>query len=483
MAIGIIGIVIALAIFLYGAYRNVSVLYLAPLCAVIVAVTNGLNPTNAFTGLYVGQVDLQGGVELPALAGALANAQAFEEASGMLTITGLCGMITAVFPTVFLGGIFGKVLTDSGAAQCIAATMIDRFVMTVQGKEKQAKRAVLIMLLVECILTFGGVDGFVAIFATFPICMFMASRIGIPRRFVPAMLALSCGANSAPFVLSINNILCMSILQTSPGAAAIPGFICFVIMEIGIYLFCQSFIVKAIRKGEEFDYGPCEAIPDKNTSDMPNFWISLLPLVIVFLLFLIAQNASLALVCGILSTVILMSRFFKDNAHPGFGGWLQKVINGLNDGATNGATSIMILCSAAGFAAVVQHTVAFNALVGILFGSNMSPLWMGIILCIVVVAFTSSPPAALGIALPMVAARFIWTAEPMLNPNALARVAAIAVSTFETLPVNGLILLTTGLARVKIRDAYAPMFMQSVFMTLIGTFLCAIILTIAPGLA
>ena len=219
MALGIIGIVIALAIFLYGAYKNVSVLYLAPLCAVIVAVTNGLNPTNAFTGLYVGQVDLNGGATWEGLIAALS----FEEGSGMLTITGLCGMITAVFPTVFLGGIFGKVLTDSGAAQCIAATMIDRFVMTVEGKEKQAKRAVLIMLLVECILTFGGVDGFVAIFATFPICMFMASRIGIPRRFVPAMLALSCGANSAPFVLSINNIICMSILGTSPGAAAIPS--------------------------------------------------------------------------------------------------------------------------------------------------------------------------------------------------------------------------------------------------------------------
>ena len=60
---------------------------------------------------------------------------------------------------------------------------------------------------------------------------------------------------------------------------------------------------------------------------------------------------------------------------------------------------------------------------------------------------------------------------------------SMCASSVAALPVNGLILLTTGLARVKIRDAYAPMFMQSVFMTLIGTFLCAIILTIAPGLA
>lgn len=77
MAIGIIGIIVALAIFLYGAYKNVSVLYLAPLCGVIVAVTNGMNPTESFTSLYIGAVEQ--------------NA-----ATGVWEIGGLCGMITAV---------------------------------------------------------------------------------------------------------------------------------------------------------------------------------------------------------------------------------------------------------------------------------------------------------------------------------------------------------------------------------------------------
>ena len=464
MAIGIIGIIIALAIFLYGAYKNVSVLYLAPLCGVIVAVTNGLNPTESFTDLFVGKVE--------------ENA-----ATGAWEIGGLCGMITAVFPTVFLGGIFGKVLGDSGAAQSIAKTLVNKFVISQTDQIKQAKRAVFIMLLIECILTYGGVDGFVAIFATFPIAMYMAHRIGIPRRYVPAMLALSCGANSAPFVLSINNIICMSILGTSPGAAPIPGFICFIVIEVGIYFLCSSFVVRAIKKGESFEWGTCQPLPEDDKVKLPNFWLSLLPLVIVFLLFAIVQNASLALVCGIASAVLLHAPYFKDNEKKGFFGWSGKVLGSLNEGATNGATAIMTLCSAAGFAAVVQHTDAFNGLVGTLFGTGASPLVMGIILCVIVVAFTSSPPAALSIALPMVAAAYIWVETPAVSPGALARVAAIAVSTFETLPVNGLILLTTGLAQVKIKDAYAPMFLQTVVMTLIGTILCAIILTVAPTLA
>ena len=404
-------------------------------------------------------------------------------ATGVWEIGGVCGMITAIFPTVFLGGLFGKVLADSGAAQSIASTLVNKFVMPVNNKEKQAKRAVLIMLLIECILTYGGVDGFVAIFATFPICMYMASRIGIPRRMVPAMLALSCGANSAPFVLSINNIICMSILKTSPGAAPIPGFISFIVIEVGVYFICSTFIIKEMRKGETFDYGNCEPIPDDNAKKLPHFALAMIPLVVVFLLFAIVQIASLALVSGIAAVIILMAPHFKDNEKKGFPAWAGNVLNSLNIGAANGASAIMTLTAAAGFAAVVQHTDAFNGFVGILFGMKASPLVIGIVLAIIVVAFTSSPPAALSIALPMVAAAYIWTANPILNPNALARCAAIAVSTFETLPVNGLILITTGLAQVKIKDAYLPMFLQTVIMTLVGTILCAIILTVAPGLA
>lgn len=462
MALGIIGIVIALAVFLYGAYKNVSTLYLAPIAGVIVAVTNGISATQAFTQYHIGVV---------------------EEGMQGWEIGGVAGMLIQVFPTIFLGALFGKVLTDCGAAGSIANIMTAKLIMSAEGKEKQAKRAVLAMLLIECILSYGGVDGFVTVFATFPIAMIMSDRIGIPRRFVPAMLCLSCGANSAPFVLSINNILCMAILQTSPGAAAIPGFICFIVIEVGVYLICSKMIIGAMRKGETFDYGNCPKFgEDANAKEHPNFVFSVLPLLAVFIIFIITSNASLSLLVGILLAIILMSQFFpKTGEGNGVGAWVGKIVNSLNEGAVSGAQSLMIICAAAGFAGVVQHTETFNAFVGMLMGLPVPPMVVAMIMIIVIVAFTSSPPAALGIALPIIAMSYV--AQGAINPNALARVAAIAVSTFETLPVNGLILLTTGLAQVKIKDAYLPMFLQTVIMTLIGTVLCWIIVTVAPGLA
>lgn len=464
MALGIIGIVVALAIFLWGAYKNVSVLYLAPICGIIVAVTNALDPTTTFTSFYIGAVE--------------------EGATGW-SVGGVCGMIIQVFPTIFLGALFGKILTACGAAGSIATKLVEKIVMKQTDQIKQIKRVVLCMLLIEVALTYGGVDGFVTVFATFPIAMIMAEKANIPRRFIPALLVLSCGANCAPFVLSINNILCMNILQTSPGAAAIPGFICFIVMEVGIYLICMTMITRAVKKGETFEAGnlhiPGESLDDKR----PNVIISIIPLVAVFVLFATTSNASLALVVGILLAIILMSQYVdgsKEKSNSAVGSWVGKIVGSLNEGAAQGASALMTLTAAAGFAAVVQHTDAFNQFVGMLFELNISPLVLTLILVAVIVAFTSSPPAALGIALPMIAAQFIWSGAGVVNPDAVARVAAITASTFETLPVNGLILLTTGLAQVKIKDAYLPMFLQSVIMTLIGAVLCLALCLLFPGI-
>mgnify|MGYP006896730553 FL=1 len=73
-----------------------------------------------------------------------------------------------------------------------------------------------------------------------------------------------------------------------------------------------------MRKGETFDYGNCEPIPDDNAKKLPHFALAIIPLVVVFLLFAIVQIASLALVAGIAAVIILMAPHFKDNEKKGF---------------------------------------------------------------------------------------------------------------------------------------------------------------------
>ena len=42
-ALGIIGIVVGVAVLIYGAYKGISTIILAPLCALLIALFNGMN--------------------------------------------------------------------------------------------------------------------------------------------------------------------------------------------------------------------------------------------------------------------------------------------------------------------------------------------------------------------------------------------------------------------------------------------------------
>ena len=66
---------------------------------------------------------------------------------------------------------------------------------------------------------------------------------------------------------------------------------------------------------------------------------------------------------------------------------------------------------------------------------------------------------------------------------AIMRVGAIAATTFETLPINGLIILTLRMIGCTHKEAYKPMFIQSVIFTLIGAVVATVLLVIFPGLA
>ena len=112
----------------------------------------------------------------------------------------------------------------------------------------------------------------------------------------------------------------------------------------------------------------------------------------------------------------------------------------------------------------------------------MNVIWLTILVICVIVAITSSPPAALMVGIPII----ISVAAQQgvnLDPNAVGRVAAIAAGTFETLPINGAILTTMALSKCTHKEGYFPEFMESVVFMLVGTFVAAILLIAFPGLA
>ncbi|MDR1902124.1 MAG: hypothetical protein LBQ88_07595 [Treponema sp.] len=468
MAVSIVGILVALFLFLFLVYKGWSVLYVAPLCVLIVAVTGGINPLEALTQHFV---------------------------------PGVVEMVGMLFWVIFLGAIMGKLYADTGAAASLTQTLMNKFVLNVEG-DKRIKRAMIVIVVVTAILTFGGIDAFILCFLMFPLCRSIAKQLNIPRRLVPAMLCTSAVLMGSPLAPQFNNILATQILHLRPSAGLIPGLIAALIGEIGIYFVLSRTVLKAIKNGETYDDGPLPPLEGTGGKKLPNFWVCLIPLILVIVIYngsfgipVVAKyNAGIiiALAAGILSTMILLGKYIsRESLIPGQGklGYYRSFIRSLNAGADNYPNPIFAVCTPAGLAKVITATAAFGVIVGALPGLPVHPLLLTFIFALIIVTLTSSPPVTLAVIIPILGGMFgIFAAAeggppPVVTAGAIARVAALTTTTFETLPFNGLITLACViLSRVSVKEGYAPIFGQTVVCTTIATIIALVLFMLFPGL-
>ncbi len=484
--LGLVGIIIALVLFLVLVYKGWSSYWVAPVCAIIVAIFNRMLPTTVVNAYVQGIVDL----------------------------------ITSLFFIIFFGAMLGRLYMDTGAASSIAKTLTNAFVIKRTG-DAQVRAAIFVLLIVSALLTMGGIDGYVLTFTVIPICFVMSEMVDIPRRFIPGMMVLNCGFMAAPGAPQIDNIMAQSAVMSFIGSeenselfgsalangfhvpsysAPIPGIIAVIIIALGGYLVLTQMIIKAKHNGEHFDPGPTGASMGVGQNrETPNFIVSLLPLVVVFVAYTvfpaitgISVNIAVALGLGILTALIFMNGYLpavgKDGKPISKG---KAIINVLNDGSNTYPNALMTLVTPSALASVITATAAFGMVVNMLSGLHVHYIVLTVIVVCVVVAITSSPPAALMIAIPM--ALGIFTGQVMGSGGTpdqilaaapgMMRVGALAATTFETLPINGLIVMTLNLTGTTHKEAYKPMFIMSVGFTLLGTIVAAALIILFPGLA
>lgn len=91
------------------------------------------------------------------------------------------GFVKNYFPVFMPGAVFGEVIEFSGFSKSIVSAVIG-----ILGRE----RAVLSIVVVCAILTYGGVSLFVVVLAVYPFAAEMFRQGGIPKRRIPCMIAL-----------------------------------------------------------------------------------------------------------------------------------------------------------------------------------------------------------------------------------------------------------------------------------------------------
>ena len=114
------------------------------------------------------------------------------------------------FPIFLLGALFGKLMEDSGSVTSIAKFMTKRL---------GPKRSVLAVVLAGAIVTYGGVSLFVAFFVLAPMAHQLFRAAGIPRRLMPAAIALGTTTftmSALPGTPAIQNAIPMPAILPLP---------------------------------------------------------------------------------------------------------------------------------------------------------------------------------------------------------------------------------------------------------------------------
>ena len=135
------------------------------------------------------------------------------------TFTGLfmekmVGFVKLYFPVFLLGAVFGKLIELSGFSRSIVAAAIQIL----------GRRAIPVIVLVCALLTYGGVSLFVVAFAVYPFAAELFRQSGIPKRLIPATVALgafSFTMDALPGTPQIQNIIPTSFFGTNAGC---PGW-------------------------------------------------------------------------------------------------------------------------------------------------------------------------------------------------------------------------------------------------------------------
>lgn len=430
--LGVVGIIVALAAIIFMAMRSYSILVIAPLCALLVIVTNGMDV-------------------VPALLSDPSSSYMF----------GLGGFIAKYFMVFLLGAILGKYMEDSGAAKSIAKWLISK-----TGTENPY--AVLIAIfLIGAILTYGGVSLFVAIFAIIPVARPLFKRLNLPWHLFMVPLTLGIGTftmTMLPGSPSIQNVIPTTYLHTTLTSAPLVGIAGTLTIIIWGLWYMKKELNKAVAAGEVYD-GP--EIDEADDEDVPSPGLSLLPLICLIGTII---TGSIFKVAGIIIPALLLAIIV---AAIIFRTYLKNQIKTINLGAVNGVNPAFFTAAAVGFGIVVAAAPGFKVISDAILSIPGSPLISlsvatGLLGCI-----TASSSGALGIAMEAFANTYMALG---IDPGAIHRIAAIA-SGIGCLPHAGAVFAMFAACGLNHANSYRHVFWIEVagqFFALIAALIVAI---------
>lgn len=439
--VSLCGIVAGLCMLIFLAYKGHSIIWVAPVCAILVAVLSGVNLLDVYLGDYM---------------------------------KGAADYILSWFLAFFLGAVYGKIMDMTGAARSLANKLVSWI---------GARFAVAAVVLPCLLMTFGGISLFVVVFVIYPMGYAIYREANLPRTLLPGAIAFGAFGitmTAIPGTPQIQNIIPTTYYGTTAAAAPLMGIVAAVLIAVPGYLYLEWRCRDARKKGLGF-VEDAKYKENKTQVELPSWhWLSgLIPLVVVVLMLNVlpgvlkkygvaewttSQSIVVALLGGILTTCLMNIKQFKV--------WMPAI----NEGANGSLTAIMNTACAVGFGSVVKIVPGFALLKNAMLNMPGSILFSEAVAVNVLAGATGSASGGMSIALEALAPQYLERALQLgINPELLHRIASLASGGLDTLPHNGAVLTLLAVSNCKHKEAYMDICVTSCIIPVVVSLLLSFV--------
>ncbi len=440
----------ALILLMYVAYKGHSVVLFAPVAALLaVLLTDPILVAPMYLGVFMDK---------------------------------MVSFVKLYFPVFMLGAVFGKVVELSGYSKSIVSAVVDAI-----GHE----RAMLSIVVVCAILTYGGVSLFVVVFAVYPFAAELFRQTHIPKRLIPGTIALGAFTftmDSLPGTPQIQNIIPTTFFNTTTWAAPWLGVVGGVFIFIVGMLYLNWQRRRAEVAGESYGTNLVNEPEPFTHEKLPNPLLAITPLLLVGILnfaftqlvpilygqkfeltmtgigakpvpFEIPKIAAIwavqaALLVGILFVIITAWKPIK-----------EKFAEGAKAAVAGSLLASMNTASEYGFGGVIASLPGFLVVAEAL-RAIPNPLVNEAITVTVLAGITGSASGGMSIALATMSNHFIEVATAAGIPlEVLHRVASMASGGMDTLPHNGAVITLLAVTGLTHKQSYKDIFAITVIKT------------------
>lgn len=423
MALSLIALIIAFALYIILCLKNFNPIFVALLCTIFICLFTSDGLLSLFS------------VFLP----------------------GVATQFESFFLVYSLGGAFGYCLMTSGAS-----TSVSNHLVRVFGE----KNVPILIFVIAALFMYAGVSSYQ--YAILAISLPLLKKANLPKKV--ALAAMSAGGGAVAFGTLCGspnplNITPTTYLGTTTMAAPLMSIICSAVSVTFIVLWLNHIRKKAYRDGEGFVAHSSDVIVnEEEDKDIPPAWKGYLALglvfgISIFFQFVLNLTASQAVVYAQLISIVVLVALVGLKR-------LGKPVDICMKGFILSLPAVITICMVTGYGTVVQQTEAFSFLCEWVLSLNAHPYVITFVGVSVLAGLCAGGIGGISIFMQSVGSTLAQ--DPSVNLSAMHRIMTMSASTLDSLPHNGAIAFQLSVFNLKYKEGYFQQFMMSVVVNILA---------------